>query len=78
MMLQLDPPLPLTVVGGAGWKGPTGKGLCHFVIDHGLEHHLIWVIILDETGQIWAVENPYVRGDKNITLGRVNPDPIKA
>lgn len=66
MILQLDPPLPLMT--------PKGPGICHLLIDHGPEHHLVWVVIDDVTGQIWSWENPNVRGTKNITWGRPNPE----
>ena len=65
MILQLNPPLPL--------ETPKGLGLCHLVIDHGPEHHLVWVVF-QEDGQVWSWENPQVRADKNITWGRPNPE----
>jgi len=66
MILQLNPPIPLNT--------PKGSGLAHLVIDMGCEHHLLWVVILDSNGEIWTFENPEVRGQKNITMGRVfNP-----
>lgn len=63
MMLQLNPPIPLGC--------PKGDGLCHLVIDYGPEHHLIFVIAIDATGEIWAFPNPEVRFLKNVTMGRV-------
>lgn len=39
-------------------------------IDYGQEHHLIWVVALDATGEIWAVPNPEVRVQNNWTMGR--------
>lgn len=62
MILQLNPPLPV--------ETPKGKGLAHFLIDPGLEHHLEWVVF-QQTGEIWTWENPEVRAQPNITIGRV-------
>lgn len=28
-----------------------GAGFAHFVIDYGPEHHLMWVIFMDKTGE---------------------------
>jgi hypothetical protein len=63
MMTQLNPPIPLDT--------PKGKGLAWFLIDYGAEHNLMWVVAIDETGEIWTFENPHVRAQKNITMGRV-------
>jgi hypothetical protein len=62
MMLQLDPPLPMTT--------PKGAGLAHFVIDYGAETHLLWVVFLDADGSCWTVPNPEVRMAPNWSLGR--------
>jgi hypothetical protein len=51
MILQLDPPLPVFVVG-------RGNGLAHLVIDYGPEHDLVWVCFLEATGECWSVRNP--------------------
>ncbi|WP_270937805.1 hypothetical protein [Falsiroseomonas oryzae] len=62
MMLQLDPPLPMTT--------PRGAGLAHFVIDYGPETHLMWVVFLDADGTCRAVPNPEVRMAPNWSMGR--------
>jgi hypothetical protein len=62
MMLQIDPPLPMTT--------PRGAGLAHFVIDYGAETHLMWVVFLDADGSCWTVPNPEVRMAPNWSLGR--------
>jgi hypothetical protein len=64
MIIQLDPPIPLI--------SPKGKGIAHFLIDYGIEYDLMWVIAIDETGEIWTFKNPEIRFLKNITLGRMN------
>lgn len=62
MILQLNPPLPLVT--------PKGSGLAHFMIDYGVEYHLIWVVALDAGGECWSFENHLIRFDANETLGR--------
>ena len=60
---QLNPSLPVTVEG----KGP---GIAFAVIDYGEEHNLIWVVALDDSGEIWCSPNPKVRMRTNWTMGR--------
>ncbi|WP_376099505.1 hypothetical protein ACE7GA_11540 [Roseomonas sp. CCTCC AB2023176] len=62
MILQLDPPLPMDTVRGAG--------LAHFLIDYGPETHLMWVVFLDADGACWTVPNPEVRMQPNWSLQR--------
>jgi hypothetical protein len=62
---QLNPTLPMSVEG-------KGSGYAIAVIDYGPEHHLIWVVALTETGEIWSASNPQVRMEANWTMGRNN------
>ena len=62
MMVQLNPPIPLDT--------PKGPGLATFVIDYGIEHHLYWVVFIDETRECWTFSNTEIRAQKNLTLGR--------
>lgn len=64
MLTQLNPPIPMTVEG-------RGKGYAIAVIDYSQEHDLLWVVALDASGEIWAVPNPQVRMQKNISMGRL-------
>ena len=64
-MLQLDPTIPMMT--------PRGSGYALFVVDYSQEHHLMWVVALDDGGEIWMFENPEVRVQSNFTLGR-RPD----
>ena len=63
MFTQLDPPIPLHVIG-------KGDGYALAVIDYGQEHNLIWVTALDANGEIWCAPNPLVRMSRNWTMGR--------
>lgn len=62
MFTQLNPTIPLTT--------PQGNGQALAVIDYGSEHNLIWVVAIDDTGEIWSYKNPDVTVQKNITMGR--------
>lgn len=64
MILQLNPTIPLTT--------PKGDGLAVALIDYGEDHDLKWVVIQDDTGEIWTWNNDKVRGIKNITHGRTS------
>ncbi len=59
-MLQLNPTIPL--------ETPKGRGDAHFLIDMGQEHHLLWVVFIDATGECWTFQNPQVRLQKNPTM----------
>lgn len=63
MILQLNPPIYLGT--------PKGGGLAWLVTDYGAEHHLLWTVAMDKTGEVWTFPNPEVRADKNITMGRL-------
>lgn len=63
MILQLSPTLPV-------WTDK-GTGQAHFLIDYGIEHHLMWVIVMDADGAIWTIENPKVKVQFNPTIGRI-------
>ena len=60
---QLAPNIPVSVEG-------KGQGCAFAVIDYGEEHNLIWVVALDDSGEIWCSPNPKVRLRNNWTLGR--------
>lgn len=62
-MLQLNPPIPL--------KTPKGDGWAHFIIDRSQEHHLEWVVFLDDSGECWTFQNPEIRIQYNYTMGRL-------
>jgi hypothetical protein len=51
---------------------PRGAGLAHFIIDYGIEHNLMFVVFLDDTGECWTYDTRNVRMTQNITLGRTN------
>ena len=69
MLTQLDPPIPLHVLG-------RGDGLALAVIDYGPEHNLLWVTAIDSTGEIWCAPNPDVRMQKNWSMKRPEPQAV--
>lgn len=71
MLTQLDPPIPLHVLG-------RGDGQALAVIDYGPEHNLLWVTAIDGSGEIWCAPNPQVRMQSNWSLGRPKPMAVKA
>ena len=65
MMLQLNPPLPVST--------PHGPALAHVLIDYGPEHNLFWVCFQDDNGECWTWANYDIRAQANITMGRQPP-----
>lgn len=66
MLLQLNPPIPINVL-------DKGYGECHFIIDYGPEHDVLWGVALDSNGEVWWVPNKDVRFIKNYSVGRIGP-----
>ena len=62
MFTQLDPTIPMAT--------SKGDGLAFAVIDYGIEHDLLWVVALDDSGEIWCVPNSEVRVAANWSIGR--------
>lgn len=62
-LLQLNPQIPIDT--------PKGRAQAVLVIDYSEEHHLIWVVFQDDTGECWAWPNDKIRAIKNPTLGRL-------
>lgn len=62
-ILQLEPSIPVDT--------PKGAGLAILVTWLNEEHHLLWTVIQDDSGEVWTWENPKVRGQKNIQMGRI-------
>jgi hypothetical protein len=47
---------------------PYGDGFAVAVIDYGQEHHLLWVVTIDATGEIRTIANPDVRVRPNESM----------
>ena len=63
MFTQLQTTIPM--------KTSKGAGLAFAVIDYGLEHSLLWVVAIDDSGEVWCVPNEGVRMQKNWSAGRM-------
>ncbi len=63
MFTQLNPSIPVLIVN----KG-TGEAIA--VIDYSKEDDLIFVVALDDGGEVWCVPNKDIRLIKNYTIGR--------
>ena len=66
---QLNPQIPLVT--------EKGDGQAIGVIDYSEEHDLLWVVMLDDNGEIWIFPNSKVRGFKNYSMGRKDPSIIE-
>lgn len=66
-MIQMNPPLPLLT--------PKGPALAHFLIDYGVEHHLMWICFQSNTGECWTWPNNKIRMEANVTMGRLSVVP---
>lgn len=53
MIIQLNPPLPVTT--------PKGKALAHFMIDDGVEYDIKWVCFLEDGGECRIYKNGDIR-----------------
>ena len=49
---------------------PKGAGYAFMVIDYGFENDLIWVVGMNDSGEIWCVPNKEIRLQENWTAGR--------
>jgi hypothetical protein len=62
LIVQLNPTMPLLT--------PKGPALAHFLIDYGEEHHLMWVCVQENTGEIWTWPNTQIRAQANPSFNR--------
>jgi hypothetical protein len=61
-MTRLEPPIPVYT--------PKGAGYAFMVIDYGFENDLIWIVGMNDSGEIWCVPNKEIRLQENWTAGR--------
>ena len=62
MFTQLQTTIPM--------KTSKGAGLAFAVIDYGIEHDLLWVVVMRDTGEIWTLRNADLRATANVSIGR--------
>jgi len=66
MILQLNPTMPV--------ETPRGLSECWALIWESPEREMLFLCIDDASGQFWIWDQQKVRGCKNITLRRENPE----
>ena len=62
-ILQLNPQIPVLC--------PKGEGYAIALIDYSQDHDILFVIVINETGEIWTYKSNEVRAVKNISMGRL-------
>lgn len=65
MIVQLNPSIPVTVT-----SKDNRPGECIAMIDYGPEHHIMWGVAFDDTGEVWWTPNPEIRLHPNWSLER--------
>lgn len=69
MILQLNPQIPVDTL--------KGRGQALGWIDYSEEYDLLWIVALDETGEVWIEPNKNIRLIKNYSLGRTTGEESK-
>jgi len=72
-MLQLEPPIPVTITADTlppGVKATSKRGWAYAWERCGIDGHRIWVVVLDETGEVIDVPQPEIIVDPNWSYGR--------
>jgi hypothetical protein len=73
MTLQLNPPIPVSITSDSlppGVQATSRRGWCYAWKDTGIDGHRLWVVVLDETGEVVDTPQPEVRVDPNWSHGR--------
>lgn len=65
MITQINPSIPVTVT-----SKDNRSGECFALMDYGPEHHVIWGVAFDDTGEVWWTPNPEIRFHPNWSLER--------
>lgn len=77
MTLRLDPPIPVAITAEnrpAGLKSAFARGWCYGWHNVGVDGHRLWIVVMDDTGEVVDVPQPEIRVDMNWSLGRRAPD----
>lgn len=72
-MLQLDPVLPVSITSTAlppGVRAKSRKGWAYAWKETGIDGHRLWIVVMDETGEVVDVPQPEIRVDANWSYGR--------
>lgn len=63
MILQLNPTIPVVVT-----SKNNGKGRAIGWIDYSEDHHIYWIVAMDENGEVWTMPNTQIRMQENWSL----------
>lgn len=72
-MHRLEPPIPVEITAKvlpAGVEAKSHRGWAYAWERCGIDGHRIWVVVLDETGEVVDVPQPEIRVDGNWSYGR--------
>jgi hypothetical protein len=70
---QLDPPLPVTITAKAlpaGVQSKSRRGWCYGWQSVGIDGHRLWIVAMDDTGEVIDFPQPEIRLDPNWSIGR--------
>jgi hypothetical protein len=70
MILQLNPMLPVWIeANDKAWAA--GSGYAIALMDYSQEHNTLWLVAMDDNGQMWWVPQSHVRLQFNPSIGRI-------
>lgn len=72
-MHQLDPPIPVRVTSQElplGVVAQSRKGWAYAWKETGIDGHRLWIVVMDETGEVVDVPQPEILVDMNWSYGR--------
>lgn len=72
-MHQLDPPILVSVTSTAlppGVRALSRKGWAYAWKETGIDGHRLWIVVMDETGEVVDVPQPEILVDMNWSFGR--------
>lgn len=76
LILQLDPPIPVTVTASTlpmGVRSQSRRGWCYAWQSIGIDGHRLWIVAMDDTGEVIDFPQPEVAIDMNWSIGRRVP-----
>jgi len=73
MLLQLEPVIPVQVTSKTlpvGVKAKSRSGWAYAWKETGIDGHRLWIVVMDETGEVVDVPQPEILVDPNWSYGR--------
>lgn len=75
--LQLNPPIPVAVTSDSlpvGVRSTSRRGWAYGWREVGVDGHRLWIVVMDDSGEVVDVPQPEVRVDPNWSMGRIYPE----